>query len=125
MRQKAIASVRDERVLEPLIDALKEDKDSAIQNSVTNALGMLKDKSAVKALIDALRDENNDVQISAAQALGMICWHQYRFLFGARGISKKILFSFAIYLLFQWEISAGILIILHESSFWEKWLRSI
>ncbi len=68
----ALGKIGDERAVEPLIQALREDKDVPVRALASGALGMIRDKRAVEPLIQALINEDMDVRKLAAEALGKI-----------------------------------------------------
>jgi HEAT repeat protein len=55
--------------VEPLIEALKQDKSSEVRSSAALALGDIGDPRAVEPLIEALKDEDAHIRRSAASAL--------------------------------------------------------
>jgi HEAT repeat protein len=59
--------------VDPLITALKGDRDATVRKNAADALGSIvpNDKVAVRPLIEALKDSDNKVRIAAANALGM------------------------------------------------------
>ncbi|MBM3236870.1 HEAT repeat domain-containing protein [Candidatus Poribacteria bacterium] len=63
----ALASIRDERAIEPLISAL-EDVDSGVRQNATNTLIMV-GEPAIGPLIPLLKSQNSSVQLNAAIAL--------------------------------------------------------
>jgi len=68
---KALGQIRDERVVEPLIEALK-DEAKTVRNRAAQSLGRIGDGRAVEPLIEALNDEEWMVKRDALWALGMI-----------------------------------------------------
>jgi HEAT repeat protein len=59
--------------MEPLLTAMKDDKESLVRSTAAYALGQLGDRRAVGPLIEAMTDEKDrSVQIEAAAALGKI-----------------------------------------------------
>jgi HEAT repeat protein len=69
---EALGNTSDERAVEPLIAALKNDTNSTVRGIAAWALGDREDPRAVDHLIDALKDEEWTVQYYAAEALGKI-----------------------------------------------------
>ncbi len=65
----ALREVRDERAIEPLIQALKDDKSGKVRHMIVVTLGAIGDKRAIKPLIQALWDKEPDVRHSAVRAL--------------------------------------------------------
>lgn len=65
----ALGDLGDERAVEPLIEALK-DEDKYVRKSAAEASGKLGDERLVEPLIEALNDEDWFVQEKAAAALG-------------------------------------------------------
>jgi HEAT repeat protein len=59
--------------VDPLITALKKDRDAAVRKNAADALGSIvpNDKVAVQPLIEALKDPDVRVRMAAANALGM------------------------------------------------------
>jgi HEAT repeat protein len=59
--------------VDPLITALKKDRDANVRTNAAKALGSIvpNNKAAVQPLMDALKDPDMKVRISAANALGM------------------------------------------------------
>ncbi len=59
--------------VDPLITALKKDRDATVRASAAKALGSIvpNNKEAVQPLMDALKDPDPKVRIAAANALGM------------------------------------------------------
>lgn len=66
---EVLGEIGDERAVEPLIDALKNDKASDVQRSAAEALGKIGDKRVVELLIKALKDEDWQVRLGAAIGL--------------------------------------------------------
>lgn len=66
----ALREVRDERSIEPLIQALKDDKNETVRHMIVVTLGVIGDKRAIKPLIQALWDKEPDIRHSAVRALG-------------------------------------------------------
>jgi len=64
----ALADIGDERAVEPLIEALKDDKWYVRRCSV-RALGIIGDERAVEPLIEALKDDDESVRESVSIAL--------------------------------------------------------
>jgi hypothetical protein len=62
----------DRRAVEPLVNALRTDKNYAVREEAAHALRKKKDPRAVDALIDALGDKESGVQRLAAASLGEI-----------------------------------------------------
>ncbi|MFO7966347.1 MAG: HEAT repeat domain-containing protein [Archaeoglobaceae archaeon] len=58
--------------LDPLIETLETEVEVAKREYAAKALGLLGDTKAVESLIEALKDENENVRDKAAQALGEI-----------------------------------------------------
>jgi len=71
IQKSVLRGIGDERAVEPLIQALK-DENWSVRVEAANALGTIGDKKAVEPLIQALKDENWSVRAEAANALGMI-----------------------------------------------------
>ena len=61
-----------EKVVPPLIEILKTDPDSKVRGRAANAVGQFGDKSAVPALLEALKDPDYFVGSYAAHALGAL-----------------------------------------------------
>ena len=61
-----------EKVVPPLIEILKTDPDSNVRGRAANALGRFGDKSAVPALLEALKDSDRFVGSYAAHSLGAL-----------------------------------------------------
>jgi len=59
--------------VEELIEQLTNSDNGTTRADAAFQLGKIKDKRAVSALIDALKDEDNDARGEAARALGYIC----------------------------------------------------
>ncbi|MFW6172403.1 MAG: HEAT repeat domain-containing protein [Elusimicrobiota bacterium] len=68
---KELAEIKDERKLEPLIEALK-DEDKDVRREAAKALKKIGSKRAVEPLIKALKDDDKLVRCEAADALGSI-----------------------------------------------------
>ena len=68
---EALGDIGDNRAVEPLATALKNDEFSGVRWKAAEALSKI-GAPAVEALIGALRHENDDVQWKAAVALGEI-----------------------------------------------------
>jgi HEAT repeat protein len=66
-----LASIRDEQVVQPLIEELNE-SNPVIRAAAAKALGRTRDLRAVDPLVWALRDGNWQVRQNAAKALGRI-----------------------------------------------------
>jgi hypothetical protein len=58
--------------VQPLIDALYAQQEVDVRAAIIDALGELRDRAAVPALIDSLYDEVLEVRFAAAEALGLI-----------------------------------------------------
>ena len=71
IQRSVLRGIGDERTVEPLIQALK-DENWSVRAEAASALGTIGDEKAVKSLIRALKDENWSVRAKAASALGMI-----------------------------------------------------
>ncbi|WP_300040154.1 HEAT repeat domain-containing protein [Methanospirillum sp.] len=67
----ALSGLDDERVIYPLISALKDDS-AYIRRSAADALGKSNSLKAVKPLIEALTDDDRYVRESASEGLGHI-----------------------------------------------------
>jgi len=70
---KRYSEIGDERVVEQLIQALK-DENRYVREEAAMALGEIGDKRAVEPLINALKDEDSDVRMEAAEALDQMGW---------------------------------------------------
>ena len=68
---EALGKIKDPRVVEPLIAALK-DENSGVRRIAAWALGVIQDPRAVEPLITALKDEYSEVRWHAAWSLGEI-----------------------------------------------------
>lgn len=68
---EAMARIKDEKFIEPLIRALK-DENSHVRGEVAWALGELGSTVAVESLLPMLKDESGYVRGSVAEALGKI-----------------------------------------------------
>ncbi len=69
----SLGKIKGQAVVQPLIDALKEDERAAVRKSAAFALGEVKGAAVVDPLIEALRsDEQGIVRQEAAVALGKI-----------------------------------------------------
>jgi HEAT repeat protein len=66
----ALGNLKDDLVVEPLIEALINDSDLIVRENAANALGNLKDTRAIEPLIVALKDIYGGVREAAASALG-------------------------------------------------------
>jgi len=64
--------IKDERAVEPLIQALREDKDYWVRRDAAFALGVIEDIKALEPLTEALEDEYYGVREAAKQALERI-----------------------------------------------------
>jgi HEAT repeat protein len=60
------------QAIDPLLKALKNDRDATVRKAAADALASINpdDKVAIKPLIEALQDQSIDVQMAAATALG-------------------------------------------------------
>ncbi len=63
--------MRDERAVEPPIQALKDD-DNGVRRNAAEALGYMGDERAVEPLNQALKDDDNEVRKAAKKALAKI-----------------------------------------------------
>jgi len=75
VRKEAVLYLKEAQngqAIEPLIRVLREDKDPVVRIAAAVALGDLKDKRAVDALVVALKDEYSEVRQFSALALGEI-----------------------------------------------------
>src|SRR5262249_11214291 len=65
-----VPDVKD--AIEPLVNAVKKDKDAEVRKSAAEALGKIATdpKNIVPVLIDALKDKSDVVKMGAAKALG-------------------------------------------------------
>ena len=69
----SLGKIKGDAVVQPLIDALKEDERAAVRKSAAFALGEVKGEMVVDPLIQALRDDKQGiVRQEAAVALGKI-----------------------------------------------------
>ncbi|MBD3181400.1 hypothetical protein GF312_03850 [Candidatus Poribacteria bacterium] len=66
-----LGSIGDDRAVEPLIAALKDERKS-LRSMAADSLGTLKDRRAVPQLIEALKDEDAVTRANAAASLGTI-----------------------------------------------------
>jgi HEAT repeat protein len=73
---KALAQIKDERSVEPLVAALK-DTDSTVRDYAVLALKMI-GGPAVEFLVEALKDKRTEVRIAAAETLEGI-WDMHRY----------------------------------------------
>jgi len=64
-----VTKLKNKKDIEGLIRALDYKKDPGIREAAAKALGEIGDASAVKPLIQVLRDEDNNVRYQAARAL--------------------------------------------------------
>jgi hypothetical protein len=71
IQRSVLRGIGDERAIEPLIQALKDEKWS-VRAEAASALGTIGDERAVEPLIQALKDEKWSVRAEAASALGTI-----------------------------------------------------
>ncbi len=69
---KDLGTIGDQRAVEPLVKALKQDSDWPVRSAAAEALGKIGDDSAVEPLVAALNDEKWAVRRAAALALGKI-----------------------------------------------------
>jgi len=73
MAKRSVAMIADRKDVQGLIEALKDkDRKGLARMDAAQALGKIRDKSAVPALIEALKGRSLDVQVAAARALGEI-----------------------------------------------------
>lgn len=70
--EKVLPSIRDPRIVEPLIVAVKRDKTWNLYHIAENVFGWMKDPRAIAALIAALSDEDERIRMLAAKSLGTI-----------------------------------------------------
>ena len=68
---RVLARIGDERAVEPLIEALRDDSADVVREGAAYALGSIGDERAVEPLIEALRDDSADVRGAAARAFGI------------------------------------------------------
>jgi HEAT repeat protein len=66
----ALAELEDPCALEPLLELLRNNRNSDVRESAALALGLIGDRSVVAALIEALHDTASSVRVEAAWALG-------------------------------------------------------
>ncbi len=69
---EALGNTSDERAVEPLIEALRNDTNESVRIKAAWALGEINDTRAIDPLIEALRNDDWPVQYYAAEALGKI-----------------------------------------------------
>ncbi len=74
----ALAKSCDARAVEPLLAALKEDKDVEVRIAAAAALGQLGSVDAVDPMIEALADTNARVRAALGHALGSFTVHRAR-----------------------------------------------
>jgi HEAT repeat protein len=78
--------------IDPLITALKKDKDASVRKNAAEALGKIApdENAAVKPLIAALKDKAMSVQIAAANALGLLGADAEEALPALREVQKQV-----------------------------------
>ncbi len=64
--------VRDQLAVEALVVAARKDEDSGVRAEAVEALGKIKDFSALTEMLDALKDEHPDVRLRSVRALVML-----------------------------------------------------
>jgi HEAT repeat protein len=71
---EALAQTKDQEILERLITLMQNDNDELMRSRAAKILGDIKNATAVKALINTLKDEEETdlVRTAAAEALGSI-----------------------------------------------------
>lgn len=69
---RILGESRDRRAVEPLVSALRTDRNYAVREEAAHALRKKKDPRSVEALIEALGDKHSGVQRLAAASLGEI-----------------------------------------------------
>ena len=72
----ALEGINDSRVSNALILVLGKDENPRVRANAAGALGYLKDTQAVAPLIQALEDNDSDVQYAANDSLQKLGWHQ-------------------------------------------------
>jgi HEAT repeat protein len=70
----AIRKADVKEAVDPLIEALKSDRDPKVRKAAATALASIQpdENAAVKPLMEALNDKSNEVKIAAANGLGAI-----------------------------------------------------
>jgi len=69
---ESLANIRDERIVQPLIERLSSDDDPDVRDGAAKALALQGDVQGLPALIAALTDDRAMVRAQAADALGSI-----------------------------------------------------
>ena len=69
---RILGETRNPLAVDPLVLTLRTDKHYAVREEAAYALGQIKDRSAVEALVEALGDVDSGVQRIAAASLGEI-----------------------------------------------------
>ena len=65
----ALGALQDPRALDPLLEALCDDRDASVRRAAAEALGELKDHRALDYLLQGLRDKDSGVREAAADAI--------------------------------------------------------
>lgn len=77
--------VRDQLVVEALVVAARKDDDPGVRAEAVEALGKIKDFSALPEMLDSLKDEHPDVRLRSVRALVMLYTeHEIEFITNRR-----------------------------------------